>query len=102
MKPLLAVLLIIPSSTLACTEYGLMRDALRFNGYALEAWGLNDAGNMEELWMMEDGAWVVVETTPSRCSTVISRPSEPMGRLSTPTDDADPLSLGRLEEGEPL
>lgn len=78
----------------------LMRDALRFNGWTLEAWALNAAGNMEELWRLEGGEWMVVETTAGHCSTVRSHPAQFGGRLSTPSNDADTFGQGRMQEGE--
>lgn len=79
----------------------VLKDALRYNGYALDAWGLNERGNMEELWRMEGGEWIVVETTPQQCATVISRPSDFMGRLSASLLGADSFGMGTMTEGEP-
>lgn len=78
----------------------ILKDALRYNGYALTAWGLNEQGAMEELWLLPWGEWIVVLTTPDHCATVISRPSEFMGRLSTPSNDADTFGDGAMTQGE--
>jgi hypothetical protein len=78
----------------------LLRAALRFQGYALSAWGLTDAGYMEELWTLPSGEWTLTTTTAAHCSAIVSRPSQFMGRLSVPSNDADPMRQGAMTEGE--
>lgn len=78
----------------------LMADALAHRGFRLQAWGLDRLGNMQELYTLESGEWVVIATTPTHCATVISQPSEFMGRLSTPSNDADPGGFGPMTRGE--
>jgi len=47
---------------------------------SLRAWGLDDAGNMVELFYNDGGNWAVIETTPSRCAKV-AMPHKEGGRL---------------------
>lgn len=102
---LAAILAILASPALAecpapSVQDGVLRDALRYNGFALDAWGLNAAGNMEELWRLPSGEWIVTETTPARCSAVVSRPAEFMGRLVAPSNDGDAFGQLPLTRGE--
>ena len=53
------------------------------HGLALHSWGLDDAGNMVELFLGAGGHWAVVQTTPTRCSSV-AMPHKARGRLSDP------------------
>ena len=54
------------------------------HGLTLHSWGLNDAGNEEQLWLNSDGHWAVVETTPQRCSDIASMPHKLRGALTNP------------------
>jgi len=50
------------------------------HGLSLKSWGLDDAGNMVELFMGKGGNWAVVTTTPLKCATV-AMPHKLHGRL---------------------
>jgi len=52
------------------------------HGLTLKSWGLDDAGNMVELFMGKGGNWAVVTTTPLKCATV-AMPHKLHGRLVT-------------------
>jgi len=53
------------------------------HGLKLRSWGLNDSGNMVELFLSDRSHWAVVETTPARCASV-RMPHKEWGRLSDP------------------
>lgn len=102
---LLALLALLPCAAgAACTEPWVQQDTLadatKYNGYQLESWGLNLQGNMEELYLHPDKGWVVVETSPGRCSRLLSQPTEYMGRLAKPTNDTDMMYPGPLQSGQ--
>jgi hypothetical protein len=71
--------LILASSV--CYEKDMLESYLKDrHELRLHSWGLNDTGNMLELWLNAQGHWAVVTTTPDRCSTV-EFPHKLRGRL---------------------
>lgn len=68
----------------------------------LHSWGLNDTGNMLELWLNEQGHWAVVTTTPGRCTSV-EFPHKLHGRLwAKPQQNKSIPQQHRLTPGEPI
>lgn len=53
------------------------------HGLRLHSWGLDDAGNMLELWLGAGGHWAIVKTLPDKCASV-ELPHQLRGRLWTP------------------
>ena len=79
----LAVLLALPAAA-ECYKRDHLAAYLKVeHGLALHSWGLDDAGNMVELFLGAGGHWAVVQTTPTRCSSV-AMPHKARGRLSDP------------------
>jgi len=79
----LAVLIACPAYA-KCFERDHLAAYLKVeHGLSLRSWGLDDAGNMVELFISGTGHWAVIETTPRRCSSV-RMPHKTWGRLSDP------------------
>lgn len=69
---------------------------------SLRAWGLDDAGNMVELFYNDGGNWAVITTTPFRCAKV-AMPHKEGGRLADPARPNKALPPARyLSEGDAL
>ena len=86
MKHILTAIAILTGSAAAAECY--QRDHLAAYlqiepNLKLHSWGLDDAGNMVELFLGAGGHWAVVQTTPTRCSSV-AMPHKARGRLSDP------------------
>lgn len=100
MRLALALALLPSWASAGCLTDDYARDALRWNGFALSAWQVVPSGAMEELWLAEDGRWTLLLIRPDHCTTIISRPHDFGGRLSTPSNDADPGGFGPMTRGE--
>lgn len=72
------------------------------HGLTLNSWGLDDAGNMVELFLGDGGHWAVITTTPAKCSD-IAMPHKLRGRLWEPPQQNKAVPPARsLTEGEAL
>ncbi len=86
-----------------CHEKKMLESYLKVeHGLRLHSWGLNDKGNMLELWLNENGHWAVVTTSPSQCSSV-EFPHNLRGRLWKPPSPNKAIpEAERLTPGDPM
>ncbi len=67
-----------------CLDKQMLETFLKHeHGLRLHSWGLDDTGNMLELWIGNRGHWATVTTQPDKCATV-EIPHKLRGRLWTP------------------
>ena len=66
----------------------------------LHSWGLDDDGNMMELFLSESGHWAVITTQPNKCSSLIS-PQKLWGRLWQPPRTNKAVPPRPLNDGDP-
>lgn len=88
-------------ATLDCLPRDVLAGYLRDRGLALHAWGLTSTGSMHELYLADDGNFVVVETTPRGCVRVVSALDKEGGRLWRPPRRNQLLPPPPLVPGEP-
>lgn len=102
MRPILAILIaLLPLGAAAgpCDGRDYVAAWLEARGLHIADWGLSPAGDMDELFIGEEG-WAILRTTPERCASVLSMPYETGGRLSEAPRNSGVTPAGPLIAGQ--
>lgn len=106
MKTLIAAALacfVTGTASAECIDREMAVDWLKIkNGMGLIAWGLDQDGNMVELFQRKDGMWAVIVTTPLRCSTFTGTPVKFWDKLHDPKRNAAGPPDRKMKAGQAL